>query len=99
MKSSNESKYGFWGALARKAKAIIEDDNEAQQPEAPGRTSRQGPGTVTGQVRINNQNCIYIKEVKSIPPCEFCLGIKSCKTCSKLSYFFNHLIKFVTENF
>lgn len=54
MKSSNESKYGFWGALARKAKAIIEDDNEAQQPEAqqpeaPGRTSRQGPGTVTGQ--------------------------------------------------
>ncbi|RVW56450.1 hypothetical protein CK203_072544 [Vitis vinifera] len=54
MKSSNESKYGFWGALARKAKAIIEDDNEAQQPEAQQpehleRTSRQGPGTVTGQ--------------------------------------------------
>ncbi|RVX22817.1 hypothetical protein CK203_008429 [Vitis vinifera] len=25
---------------------------EAQQPEAPGRTSRQGPGTVTGQVAM-----------------------------------------------
>lgn len=67
MKSSNESKYGFWGALARKAKAIIEDDNVAQQPEPPARTSKQGPGTVTGaQVRINNQNFMY-KKLEAYP--------------------------------
>ena len=66
MKSSHESKYGFWGSLARKAKAIIEDDNVAQQPEPPARTSRLGPGTVTGaQVRINNQNCMYKKKIKA----------------------------------
>lgn len=31
MKSLNESKYGFWGTLARKAKSIIDnDDNNFQ---------------------------------------------------------------------
>lgn len=37
MKNLNESKHGFWGVLARKAKAILEDDNEAQQSASPVR--------------------------------------------------------------
>lgn len=86
MKSSNESRYGFWGALARKAKAIIEDDNVAQQPEAPRRTNRQGPGTVSGgQVRIGNQNCI-IRKVKCVPPCKLCLGIESSNTANSVVF-------------
>ncbi|XP_022947358.1 uncharacterized protein LOC111451244 [Cucurbita moschata] len=48
MKSLNESKHGFWGALARKAKAILDDDNDVQQPAAPGRMREQAPGTGTG---------------------------------------------------
>ncbi|KAL1545109.1 hypothetical protein AAHA92_21871 [Salvia divinorum] len=39
-KSINESKQGFWGALARKAKSIIdEDDDTAQQHETPTKTT------------------------------------------------------------
>ncbi|XWS09537.1 hypothetical protein CRYUN_Cryun40dG0093200 [Craigia yunnanensis] len=34
--SKNDSK-GFWGVLARKAKAILDDDNVSQQFETPGR--------------------------------------------------------------
>ncbi|KAF3454776.1 hypothetical protein FNV43_RR05224 [Rhamnella rubrinervis] len=49
MKSLNESKQGFWGALARKAKAILDDDNdnEAQQLNSRGRTNTQMPVTAT----------------------------------------------------
>lgn len=55
MKSLNESKQGFWGALARKAKAILDDDNdnEAQQSNSRGRTNAQMPATATkGRVRL-----------------------------------------------
>uniref|UniRef100_A0A5B7A2Q4 Uncharacterized protein n=1 Tax=Davidia involucrata TaxID=16924 RepID=A0A5B7A2Q4_DAVIN len=38
MKSSRESNKGFWGVLARKAKAILEDDNMSQQFETPSGT-------------------------------------------------------------
>ncbi|KAK8926392.1 hypothetical protein KSP39_PZI018629 [Platanthera zijinensis] len=31
LRSTNESKYGFWGVLARKAKSILEDDVVSQQ--------------------------------------------------------------------
>ncbi|CAK9134884.1 unnamed protein product [Ilex paraguariensis] len=41
MKKLSEPKQGFWGVLARKAKAIIEDDNAAQQFETPTRTRKQ----------------------------------------------------------
>ncbi|KAL5582799.1 hypothetical protein UlMin_015241 [Ulmus minor] len=49
MKNLNESKHGFWGALARKAKAILDDDNEPQQFDSPGngRTNVQMPTTAT----------------------------------------------------
>ncbi|XP_043702620.1 uncharacterized protein LOC122652819 isoform X2 [Telopea speciosissima] len=48
IKSLNESKYGFWGVLARKAKAILEDDNVAQQFETSSRTKPQMLETSTG---------------------------------------------------
>ncbi|PKI35834.1 hypothetical protein CRG98_043775 [Punica granatum] len=35
MKHSTEPKHGFWGALARKAKSIIEDNNVSHQQETP----------------------------------------------------------------
>ncbi|XP_027162403.1 uncharacterized protein LOC113762947 [Coffea eugenioides] len=47
MKSLNEPKQGFWGVLARKAKAIIDDDNASQQHETPGRTTPQMSGRAT----------------------------------------------------
>ncbi|KAF8364673.1 hypothetical protein HHK36_033353 [Tetracentron sinense] len=48
MKSLNESKNGFWGILAKKAKAILEDDNATQQSETPGRLRPQMIDTSTG---------------------------------------------------
>ncbi|XP_058110772.1 uncharacterized protein LOC131253677 isoform X2 [Magnolia sinica] len=48
MKNLNESKYGFWGVLTRKAKSIIEDDNAAQQTEMPSRSRPQMLETSTG---------------------------------------------------
>ena len=49
MKNLNESKHGFWGALARKSKAILDDDNEPQRFDSPGngRTNVQMPTTAT----------------------------------------------------
>ncbi|KAA8517573.1 hypothetical protein F0562_017797 [Nyssa sinensis] len=47
IKSSNESK-GFWGVLAQKAKAILEDDNMSQQSEIPSGTLPQVLNTSTG---------------------------------------------------
>ncbi|KAI3461744.1 hypothetical protein Pfo_018407 [Paulownia fortunei] len=40
-KNVNESKQGFWGALAKKAKAILDDDNGAQPHEMPEGTNLQ----------------------------------------------------------
>ncbi|KAL7587654.1 hypothetical protein Lser_V15G39279 [Lactuca serriola] len=41
-KNSDETKRGFWGALARKARAIIEDDDDVpQQYETPERRRQQ----------------------------------------------------------
>lgn len=58
MKSLDENKQGFWGVLARKAKAIIEDDNAGQHRESPGRTGHQMSDRATrGQVRIKFQYC------------------------------------------
>lgn len=69
MKSLNESKNGFWGVLARKAKSIIEDDNDnvTQQSEVPGTTRSQLPGvTSRGKVSFD-----YI----SSPPLGCCLYV------------------------
>ncbi|KAK6943332.1 hypothetical protein RJ641_024434 [Dillenia turbinata] len=48
LKTSNDSKYGFWGVLARKAKAILEDENVSQQFETSGRTRMQTLDSSTG---------------------------------------------------
>ncbi|KAK3039867.1 hypothetical protein RJ639_028260 [Escallonia herrerae] len=45
MKNLGEPKQGFWGVLTKKAKAMIDDDNAAQQREAPGRPRSQVPDT------------------------------------------------------
>ena len=59
MKSLNEPKQGLWGVLARKAKAIIDDDNASQQHETPGRTTPQMSGRATrGQVNFKNDHCV-----------------------------------------
>ncbi|KAL6200515.1 hypothetical protein ACLB2K_030296 [Fragaria x ananassa] len=50
MKNLNESKNGFWSSLARKAKAILdddEDDNAAQTYDSPGRARVETPPTLT----------------------------------------------------
>ncbi|KAL6203587.1 hypothetical protein ACLB2K_027287 [Fragaria x ananassa] len=50
MKNLNESKNGFWSALARKAKAILdddEDDNAAQTYDSPGRARVETPPSLT----------------------------------------------------
>uniref|UniRef100_A0A0D9WF61 Uncharacterized protein n=1 Tax=Leersia perrieri TaxID=77586 RepID=A0A0D9WF61_9ORYZ len=46
MKNLNEAKYGFWGALARKAKSFLDEDGSPGQYDSPARqqqTSRDAP--------------------------------------------------------
>ncbi|XP_020242392.1 uncharacterized protein LOC109820627 isoform X2 [Asparagus officinalis] len=45
MKSLDETKDGFWGLLARKAKSILEDNNAAQEFEDSGRSHPHGLST------------------------------------------------------
>lgn len=53
MKSLNESKYGFWGVLARKAKSLVDDDNASRKFENSGREQSQVFDSKTGgQVRF-----------------------------------------------
>lgn len=48
MKSLNESKYGFWGVLARKAKSFLDEDNSS-----PDRNhSQRRDKSTRSQVRI-----------------------------------------------
>ncbi|KAK6943303.1 hypothetical protein RJ641_028680 [Dillenia turbinata] len=55
LKTSNDSKYGFWGVLARKAKAILEDENVSQQFETSGRTRMQMHDSSTGDQESNRR--------------------------------------------
>ncbi|XP_014518835.1 uncharacterized protein LOC106776049 [Vigna radiata var. radiata] len=55
MKNMNESKNGFWGVLARKAKLIIEDDNVPQQSEMSGVGRSQLPGAAS-RGKFQNSN-------------------------------------------
>ncbi|XP_057994056.1 uncharacterized protein LOC110667865 [Hevea brasiliensis] len=43
MRNLNESRQGFWGNLARKAKSFVEDDNAPQQVDSPGRDRHHVP--------------------------------------------------------
>lgn len=59
MKNLNESKYGFWGVLARKAKAILEEDDTTKQLD-PGRNQPQAVNTSAGsQVASKFASHIY----------------------------------------
>ena len=60
MRNLNEPKQGFWGSLARKAKSILDDDNEPQQSDAPGRSRAPIPAAETrGKVRFDFRLMIH----------------------------------------
>ncbi|KAK7302018.1 hypothetical protein RJT34_12897 [Clitoria ternatea] len=61
MKNLNESKSGFWGVLARKAKSIIEDDSVPQRSELP-RTTRSQTQFSGVASRANFQNSNHLEE-------------------------------------
>ncbi|KAL2333099.1 hypothetical protein Fmac_014312 [Flemingia macrophylla] len=67
MKNMNESKNGFWGVLARKAKSIIEDDNVPQQFEMPGTGRSQVPG-VASRGKFQNSNHLEENNLKRDSP-------------------------------
>ncbi|KAB1224681.1 hypothetical protein CJ030_MR2G024693 [Morella rubra] len=46
--TKSDSKSGFWGVLARKAKAILEDDSLAQQDDTPDKVRVQAFNASTG---------------------------------------------------
>ncbi|XP_052186777.1 uncharacterized protein LOC127797706 [Diospyros lotus] len=56
MKSLSEPKHGFWGGLARKAKAIIDNDDAAQEFETPGRARLQRSDTAGRDQPDNSYN-------------------------------------------
>ena len=69
MKNLNESKYGFWGVLARKAKSLIDDENASQKFENSGRKQPQMFDSTTGrQVRfiLHTQFTAFAKRKKKI---------------------------------
>uniref|UniRef100_A0A0A8XZA9 Uncharacterized protein n=1 Tax=Arundo donax TaxID=35708 RepID=A0A0A8XZA9_ARUDO len=51
MKSLNEAKYGFWGALARKAKSFLDEDGSPGQYESP---MRQEPPRDSASVGVQH---------------------------------------------
>ncbi|XP_027334618.1 uncharacterized protein LOC113849143 [Abrus precatorius] len=67
MKNLNESKNGFWGVLARKAKSIIEDDNIPQQSEMPG-TTRSQFTSVGSRGKFQNLNQMEESNIKRDSP-------------------------------
>lgn len=71
MKNTNESKNGFWGALARKAKSIIDDDDVPRQSEMPGTGRSQFPGVASrGKVSLES----YLKFSAEMLLCMLCQG-------------------------
>ncbi|XP_020111593.1 uncharacterized protein LOC109726428 [Ananas comosus] len=54
MKSLTEPKHGFWGVLARKAKAILEDDNDNGVPNKSGDYGTDQPQTRTSPTSFQN---------------------------------------------
>lgn len=61
MKSLNEAKYGFWGALARKAKSFLDEDGSPG--ESPGQYDapmRQGPSRDGASVGVQVGSAILL---------------------------------------
>ncbi|KAJ8550788.1 hypothetical protein K7X08_000158 [Anisodus acutangulus] len=63
LSSSNEAG-GFWGVLAKKAKAILEDDNISQQFEAPASSSPKE--TQEGRTIVENKTADIIQETRKL---------------------------------
>ncbi|TVU18709.1 hypothetical protein EJB05_34821 [Eragrostis curvula] len=66
MKSLNEAKYGFWGALARKAKSFLDEDGSPGQYESPTRQESPRDGAPVG-VQFKQAEfgiCIYVLSLK-----------------------------------
>ncbi|XWS74454.1 hypothetical protein CRYUN_Cryun02cG0217600 [Craigia yunnanensis] len=68
MKSLNESKQGFWGSLARKAKSFLDDDNVQQQFESDRRPKSKLPQRPTpekeGLTIVENRTAGIIQETR-----------------------------------
>ncbi|CAD5164982.1 unnamed protein product [Musa acuminata subsp. malaccensis] len=64
MKSLNESKYGFWGTLARKAKTFIDNDETSNQFQGIDKNPHQTVDRSTGgQVRMKSWIlCFFIEQ-------------------------------------
>lgn len=60
MKSLNEPKHGFWGVLARKAKAILEDDNDNGVPNKSGDSGTDQTQTFTSSTSFRVRNIMYL---------------------------------------
>lgn len=54
MKSLNEPKRGFWGSLASKAKAFLDEDDPHQLPQSPKRTEQNIPSSTTSGTKVND---------------------------------------------
>lgn len=68
MKNLNESKYGFWGVLARKAKAILEDDDTTKQFEAAGRNQPQAVNKSAGSQFYQSNQSPHGHQKTETPP-------------------------------
>ncbi|KAG1338916.1 hypothetical protein COCNU_04G012220 [Cocos nucifera] len=68
MKNLNESKYGFWGVLARKAKAILEDDDTTKQFEAAGRNQPQAVNKSAGSQFYQSNRSPHGLQKTETPP-------------------------------
>lgn len=66
MKSLNESKYGFWGTLARKAKTFIDNDETSNQFQGIDKNPHQTVDRSTGgQVRMKSWILFFFIEQNS----------------------------------
>lgn len=66
MNIPNESKHGFWGVLARKAKAILEEDNGLQNFESQDKKRTQMPETSTDSQVINFPLCFRHNDLTKV---------------------------------
>nr|CAB3461840.1 unnamed protein product [Digitaria exilis] len=70
MKSLNEAKYGFWGALARKAKSLLDEDGSPGQHESP--TGQQSPrdgasaSVQEGRTIVENKTADILQETRKL---------------------------------
>lgn len=106
MQSLHETR-GFWGVLAQKAKAILEEDNISQQFEEPTRVRTQMPDAAGGQVNIVNHTSVIVWETFKL---EFqanfamllclCLKLNPFLTlcCFRVTHFYRGVVDFLVTS-